>query len=115
MTGPEHYLAAERLLGEIQEHPSSSINKTESLMGQAQVHATLALAAATALNSDDRRWAEVAGTRLARLNPTRVMTMRDRARYRPRPARNVGYRTYRAMHERITQLLRRYYHRRQGQ
>jgi hypothetical protein len=64
MTGPEHYLAAERLLEEIQEHPSSSINKTESLMGQAQVHATLALAAATALGSDNREWTDVAGTKL---------------------------------------------------
>jgi hypothetical protein len=68
MTGPEHYVAAERLLGEIQEHPSSSINKTESLMGQAQVHATLALAAATALGSgglESREWADIAGTKLA--------------------------------------------------
>jgi hypothetical protein len=59
MTGPEHYVAAEKLLEEIQEHPSSSINKTESLMGQAQVHATLALAAATALGSDNRDWFKV--------------------------------------------------------
>jgi len=83
MTGPEHYLAAERLLEEIQEHPSSSINKTESLMGQAQVHATLALAAATALGSvgfDSREWAEVAGTKLTGLSPTRA-SIEDRARY----------------------------------
>jgi len=65
MTGPEHYLAAEKLLQEIQEHPSSSINKTESLMGQAQVHATLAVAAATALNSDGREWVEVAGSKFS--------------------------------------------------
>jgi hypothetical protein len=65
MTGPEHYLAAEKLLEENQEHPSSSINKTASLIGQAQVHATLALAAATALGSDSRQWIEVAGTKLA--------------------------------------------------
>jgi hypothetical protein len=64
MSGPEHYRAAEKLLEEIQEHPSSSINKTESLVGQAQVHATLALAAATALG-DHRDWLEVAGTKLA--------------------------------------------------
>jgi hypothetical protein len=61
MTGPEHYRAAEKLLEESQEHPSSSINKTASLIGQAQVHATLAVAAATALGSDDRReWFDVA-------------------------------------------------------
>jgi hypothetical protein len=64
MTGPEHYLAAEKLLEETQEHPSSSINKTASLIGQAQIHATLALAAATALGSDNREWIEVAGTKL---------------------------------------------------
>jgi hypothetical protein len=80
MTGPDHYLAAERLLEEAQEHPSSSINKTASLIGQAQVHATLALAAATALNSDGREWAEVAGTKLAGLSSTRV-TMENRAGY----------------------------------
>jgi hypothetical protein len=80
MTGPEHYLAAEKLLEETQEHPSSSINKTASLIGQAQVHATLALAAATALGSaglDSREWTDVAGTKLARLNPTKV-TIGDR-------------------------------------
>jgi hypothetical protein len=64
MTGPEHYLVAEKLLEENEEHPSSSINKTASLIGQAQVHATLALAAATALSSDDREWLKVAGTKL---------------------------------------------------
>jgi hypothetical protein len=64
MTGPEHYLAAEKLLEETQEHPSSSINKTASLIGQAQVHAILALAAATGLasgNQDWRDWSEVTG------------------------------------------------------
>ena len=68
MTGPEHYHAAEKLLEENQEHPSSSINKTASLIGQAQVHATLALADATALSSgslDSREWADTAGTKLA--------------------------------------------------
>jgi hypothetical protein len=65
MTGPEHYRAAEKLLEENEEHPSSSINKTASLIGQAQVHATLALAAATALDADHREWHEVAGTKLA--------------------------------------------------
>jgi hypothetical protein len=67
MTGPEHYHAAEKLLEENQEHPSSSINKTASLIGQAQVHATLALAAATALGSgslESREWADIAGTKL---------------------------------------------------
>lgn len=83
MTGPEHYHAAEKLLEENQEHPSSSINKTASLIGQAQVHATLALAAATALGSgglESREWADVAGTKLAGLGPTRA-SMEDRAGY----------------------------------
>jgi hypothetical protein len=80
MTGPEHYHAAEKLLEENQEHPSSSINKTASLIGQAQVHATLALAAATALGSgslENREWADVAGTKLALIlmaHPTTVWT-----------------------------------------
>ena len=83
MTGPEHYHAAEKLLEENQEHPSSSINKTASLIGQAQVHATLALAAATALGRgslESREWADVAGTKLAGLGPTRA-SMEDRAGY----------------------------------
>lgn len=83
MTGPEHYLAAEKLLEETQEHPSSSINKTASLVGQAQVHATLALAAATALASvgfESREWISVAGSKLGGLNSTRVTT-EDRVGY----------------------------------
>jgi hypothetical protein len=65
MTGPEHYEAAEKLLEENEEHPSSSINKTASLIGQAQVHATLALAAATALGSDNRDWFEIAARKFS--------------------------------------------------
>jgi hypothetical protein len=38
-------------------------------VGQAQVPATLALAAATALGSDSRPWAEVTGTGLPGDNP----------------------------------------------
>jgi hypothetical protein len=65
MTGPEHYRAVEKLLEENEEHPSSSINKTASLIGQAQVHATLALTAATALGSDNREWFEIAARKLS--------------------------------------------------
>lgn len=72
MTGPEHYREAERLtsvgdLGHV--GPGSQPEATNIAL--AQVHATLALAAATASNdavtgmgpSDHRAWARVAGCR----------------------------------------------------
>jgi hypothetical protein len=62
MTGPEHYLAAERLLSEIDERRNAPLDITSRRVGQAQVHAMLALAAATALGSDSRAWAQVTGT-----------------------------------------------------
>ena len=65
MTGPEHYLAAERLLEEANENPSAPLDRTEWRLGQAQVHAMLALTAATALDTEHREWFEVAGTRLS--------------------------------------------------
>lgn len=43
MTGPEHYQAAERLL--------KDKHRDDSTVAEAQVHATLALAAATALGA----------------------------------------------------------------
>ncbi len=71
MTGPDHYLEAERLLDEL-----ISINPgggemhraSEVALAAAQVHATLALAAASALGisaSESRAWADAAGTRLS--------------------------------------------------
>ena len=48
MTGPEHYLAAERLLEETRGNPNAPLDRIEWRLGQAQVHAMLALAAATA-------------------------------------------------------------------
>jgi hypothetical protein len=65
MTGPEHYLAAERLLGEIDQRRNAPLDITTRRVGQAQVHATLALAAATALGSGSRSWAEATGTEAA--------------------------------------------------
>jgi len=81
MTGPEHYREAERLLDararNRRNRPSfapapGSPGRTaqtapagEGVMAEAQVHATLALAAATALASDApdlRAWREAAGT-----------------------------------------------------
>ena len=68
MTGPEHYRQAE-----IQLEFAATASETESAQwhqGQAQVHATLALAAATALNDSDgglsipehTAWTRAAGT-----------------------------------------------------
>jgi hypothetical protein len=66
MTGPEHYRKAEELLGQAEEllgtdEPSAATWAVE----QAQVHATLALAAATALrdiDSEEPAWVGIAGT-----------------------------------------------------
>lgn len=60
MTGPEHYTEAERLI----ENPRAAVD-----IARAQVHATLALAAATALGSapafssyaHSQAWTDVAG------------------------------------------------------
>jgi hypothetical protein len=46
-TGPEHYRAAERLLGKLPDRAYSNLRSVQ--IAEAQVHATLALAAATAL------------------------------------------------------------------
>ena len=52
MTGPEHCREAERLLKEAGEHPDAEIASTAWRVGRAQVHATLALAAATAIGAE---------------------------------------------------------------
>ena len=72
MTGPEHYKEAERLLSDAEEnhaHQGSGDPATPDLLATAQVHATLALAAATALapahksvnHPDTVGWTKVAG------------------------------------------------------
>ena len=65
-TGPDHYRRAEELLA--RDGPL-----TGEMLATAQVHAMLALAAATALAGGDRieadAWREVAGTRLEDLPP----------------------------------------------
>ena len=59
MTGPEHYAEAERLLASARDlrepRPDAGWmeNEISAIQRQAQVHATLALAAATALASHD--------------------------------------------------------------
>lgn len=75
MTGPEHYQKAEALLEQLRKAQASmtsvSPEKTAAVTAEAQVHATLALAAATALvdetprsdsMSEYRAWHEVAGS-----------------------------------------------------
>ena len=65
MTGPEHYLEAERLLAD----PGNlSGRRTGIITEEVAAHATLALAAATALageNLDLRAWRDAAGTKLS--------------------------------------------------
>ena len=56
-TGPEHYRAAERLIEAFQGLDVTSrdaLAAAHTCMVEAQVHATLALAAATALSSRER-------------------------------------------------------------
>jgi hypothetical protein len=70
MTGPEHYIQAERLIAD---SGSAELGSPQEmgLLVAAQVHATLALAAATALLSDlstyddepeQKAWRAAAGT-----------------------------------------------------
>ena len=62
MTGPEHYREAERLVAQVDEGAAD----WEPLAASAQVHATLALAAATALSlrkPDHDQWWLAAGER----------------------------------------------------
>ena len=69
MTGPEHYQEAERLLQDVLKRgPKWAAMGKEAAHAAAQVHATLALAAATALGTspaEGRAWAAAAGTRLS--------------------------------------------------
>jgi hypothetical protein len=69
MTGPEHYSEAERLIAMARELPISRdlyvVDQAQGalILADAQVHATLALAAATALDTTGSyAWATVAGT-----------------------------------------------------
>ena len=74
MTGPEHYAEAERLLTLADRHSSGATYGQEwtLTLTAAQVHATLALAAATAVGTrdiDNRAWVGAAGTKLSRPGP----------------------------------------------
>lgn len=64
MTGPEHYAAAEVLLANAERHTTEDpgdMRIAEVSAATAQVHATLALAAATAGAGDLVRWDENQG------------------------------------------------------
>ena len=74
MTGPEHYAEAERLLALADRHTRGVTYDQEwtLTLTAAQVHATLALAAATAVGTagpDGHAWADVAATRLSATKP----------------------------------------------
>ena len=61
MTGPEHYLEAERLLGAVEKTPDAGGEAAEYCrqeLAAAQVHATLALAAATAYPAVRDYWGD---------------------------------------------------------
>lgn len=60
MTGPEHYRKAEELLAALDQFESGSSLEVGTL-AEAQVHATLASAAATVGTSDYAAWLAVAG------------------------------------------------------
>jgi hypothetical protein len=71
VTGPEHYRAAEQFANEAYT-AARNLDLTapdpHRLLAEAQVHATLAVAAATALGAtgaESRAWADVAGTKLS--------------------------------------------------
>lgn len=84
MTGPEHYAEAEACLDSARDVPSGTPEVAAELVAQAQVHATLALAAATALRgeqgdmpADDRAaWVRLA-SEAPRANARRRRAERD--------------------------------------
>ena len=68
MTGPQHYREAERLLSSPEERDRGDVPREASIVAEAQVHATLALAAATALarsGLESAAWRDAAGTTTA--------------------------------------------------
>jgi hypothetical protein len=68
MTGPDHYRKAEELAVKADEYLGQGEGQQSAAVwaAVAQIHATLALAAATALaktGPDGRAWADVAGSK----------------------------------------------------
>lgn len=88
MTGPDHYLQAEHDLGRAAEGPGGSAVE-RYFLAAAQVHATLALAAALAMQApvdgsepgmgvdEYRAWYSAAGVRVAPYAPDEPMTDAD--------------------------------------
>jgi hypothetical protein len=68
MNGPDHYRAAERLLAEAESGWQSS-SKAVWCLELEKLHTALTQVTATALNSDRREWAEVAGPQVQRDQP----------------------------------------------
>jgi hypothetical protein len=70
MTGPDHYREAEELSAKAHEYLGQGDGQNSAAVwaAVAKIHATLALAAATALGTtpaEDRAWADVAGTKFS--------------------------------------------------
>jgi hypothetical protein len=68
MTGPDHYRKAEELAAKAHEYLGQGEGQDSAAVwaAVAQIHATLALAAATALGkseTDNRAWADAAGAK----------------------------------------------------
>jgi len=82
MTGPEHYAEAERLLTLADRHTRGVTYAEEwtLTLTAAQVHATLALAAATAVGTagpDLHAWAGVAATKTRATKPDAAVTPQE--------------------------------------
>jgi hypothetical protein len=74
MTGPDHYRKAEELTQKANEYLGHGDGQESAAVwaAVAQIHATLALAAATALGTtavEGRAWADVAGTKFSAGGP----------------------------------------------
>jgi hypothetical protein len=67
MTGPDHYREAERLLEQSMSRMTVDPERRVRIISRAQVHATLAVAAAVALRTDELDWRQVADTGLSNL------------------------------------------------
>ena len=69
MTGPDHYRQAEELTAKAHDYLGREEGQSAAVWAAvAQIHAALALAAATALGTtaaDGRAWTEVAGTKFS--------------------------------------------------
>jgi hypothetical protein len=66
MTGPEHYFSADGFLGDLREDREAGIEgDVDGLLAEAQVHATLGVAASLGLGANLRRFDQEAWRRVA--------------------------------------------------